>query len=101
MNEIKNPKLKCMRKSSGHVKYKVENLDKGYGNTLGNSLKRILFSALPEYVHNPVTNVEISVEDNIDTENLILEIWTSSLVDPDEVLKSATNKLKGYLEIFA
>ncbi|MCG8501923.1 MAG: DNA-directed RNA polymerase subunit alpha [Firmicutes bacterium] len=49
MIEIEKPKIECVEISDDAVygKYVVEPLERGYGTTLGNSLRRILLSSLP------------------------------------------------------
>jgi len=47
--EIEKPKIECVEKSEdgSYGKFVVEPLERGYGITLGNSLRRILLSSLP------------------------------------------------------
>lgn len=49
MIEIEKPKIECVELSedNSYGKYVVEPLERGYGITLGNSLRRILLSSLP------------------------------------------------------
>lgn len=49
MIEIEKPKIECIETSEdgSYGKYVVEPLERGYGTTLGNSLRRILLSSLP------------------------------------------------------
>ena len=47
MIEIEKPKIECVESSSEYGKFVVEPLERGYGITLGNSLRRILLSSLP------------------------------------------------------
>ncbi|MCL2165674.1 MAG: DNA-directed RNA polymerase subunit alpha [Clostridiales bacterium] len=49
MLEIEKPKIECMEASEDrrYARFMVEPLEKGYGITLGNSLRRILLSSLP------------------------------------------------------
>jgi DNA-directed RNA polymerase subunit alpha len=49
MLEIEKPKIECMELSDNNTygKFVVEPLERGYGITLGNSLRRILLSSLP------------------------------------------------------
>ena len=49
MIEIEKPQIECIE-TPGDVtygKYVVEPLERGYGTTLGNALRRILLSSLP------------------------------------------------------
>ncbi|HYE81825.1 MAG TPA: DNA-directed RNA polymerase subunit alpha [Clostridia bacterium] len=49
MIEIEKPKIECIEMSDDYTfgKFVVEPLERGYGTTLGNSLRRILLSSLP------------------------------------------------------
>ncbi len=49
MVEIEKPRIECIENPSEefHGKYIVEPLERGYGTTLGNSMRRILLSSLP------------------------------------------------------
>ncbi len=49
MLEIEKPKIECVERSEENTygKFVVEPLERGYGITLGNSLRRILLSSLP------------------------------------------------------
>lgn len=58
MIEIEKPKIDCIKMSDDNTygEFVVEPLERGYGNTLGNSLRRILISSLPGAA---VTSVKI------------------------------------------
>jgi DNA-directed RNA polymerase subunit alpha len=45
--EIEKPKIECVESNDVYGKFVVEPLERGYGTTLGNSLRRILLSSLP------------------------------------------------------
>ena len=49
MIEIKKPRIECIENptDSSYGKYVIEPLERGYGTTLGNSLRRVLLSSLP------------------------------------------------------
>lgn len=49
MIEIEKPKIECIQSSDDNAygKFVIEPLERGYGITLGNSLRRILLSSLP------------------------------------------------------
>ena len=49
MIEIEKPKIECvdLDPENGYGKFTVEPLERGYGTTLGNSLRRVLLSSLP------------------------------------------------------
>ena len=58
MIEIEKPKIECIEMSDDYTfgKFIVEPLERGYGTTLGNSLRRILLSSLPGVA---VTSIKI------------------------------------------
>ena len=58
MIEIEKPEIECIfnEEDSNYGKFIVEPLERGYGTTLGNSLRRILLSSLPGAA---VTSVKI------------------------------------------
>lgn len=58
MIEIEKPKIECVEsdESNSYAKFVIEPLERGYGITLGNSLRRILLSSLPGAA---VTSVKI------------------------------------------
>ncbi|MHB8073316.1 DNA-directed RNA polymerase subunit alpha [Desulfosporosinus fructosivorans] len=58
MLEIEKPRIECIERSDDncYAKFVVEPLERGYGITLGNSLRRILLSSLPG---SAVTSVKI------------------------------------------
>lgn len=47
MIEIEKPKIEVVERSDTYGKFVVEPLERGYGTTLGNSLRRILLSSIP------------------------------------------------------
>jgi len=49
MVEIEKPRIECIEapEDASYGKYVIEPLERGYGTTLGNSLRRILLSSLP------------------------------------------------------
>lgn len=59
MIEIKRPRIECIesQEDESYGKYVVEPLERGYGTTLGNSLRRILLSSLPG---TAITTVKIA-----------------------------------------
>jgi DNA-directed RNA polymerase subunit alpha len=54
--EIEKPTIECVIEEDDYGKFVVEPLERGYGTTLGNSLRRILLSSLPG---TAVTSVKI------------------------------------------
>ena len=58
MIEINKPRIECPASSDeSYGKYVVEPLERGYGTTLGNSLRRVLLSSLPG---TAVTSIRIA-----------------------------------------
>ena len=59
MIEIKKPRIECIesQEDSCYGKFIVEPLERGYGTTLGNSLRRVLLSSLPG---TAVTSIRIA-----------------------------------------
>ena len=59
MVEIEKPRIECVENpgDASYGKYVVEPLERGYGTTLGNSLRRILLSSLPG---TAVTSIRIA-----------------------------------------
>ena len=59
MVEIEKPRIECVEDpgDTSYGKYVVEPLERGYGTTLGNSLRRILLSSLPG---TAVTSIKIA-----------------------------------------
>ena len=59
MIEIEKPRIECVEYpgDASYGKYVVEPLERGYGTTIGNSLRRILLSSLPG---TAVTTVKIA-----------------------------------------
>ena len=49
MIEIEKPQIECIETpgDASYGKYVIEPLERGYGTTLGNALRRILLSSLP------------------------------------------------------
>jgi len=58
MLEIEKPRIECLERSEddSYAKFVVEPLERGYGITLGNSLRRILLASLPG---SAVTSIRI------------------------------------------
>ena len=47
MIEMEKPKLECVESTQNYGKFVVEPLERGFGTTLGNSMRRVLLSSLP------------------------------------------------------
>ncbi len=59
MIEIEKPRIECLDlvEDGSYGKFIIEPLERGYGTTLGNSLRRVLLSSLPGVA---VTNIKIA-----------------------------------------
>ena len=91
MIEIEKPTIKCIEKveESNYGKFVVEPLERGYGTTLGNSLRRVLLSSIPGVA---ATSIKI--------EGVLHEFSTIPGVHEDVAeiilnIKSLTAKLEG------
>ncbi|MBC7075413.1 MAG: DNA-directed RNA polymerase subunit alpha [Syntrophomonadaceae bacterium] len=82
MLEMEKPRIECVERDTGenYGKFVVEPLERGYGTTLGNSLRRVLLSSLPgaavtsikiEGVLHEFSNIPDVIED---TSEIILNI---------------------------
>ena len=56
MIEFEKPKIHKIEEDNNYGKFVIEPLERGYGTTLGNSLRRILLSSLPGAA---ITDVQI------------------------------------------
>ncbi|CAA7600168.1 DNA-directed RNA polymerase [Acididesulfobacillus acetoxydans] len=92
MLEIEKPKIECVERSDNntYAKFVVEPLERGYGITLGNSLRRILLSSLEG---TAVTSIKIEgVLHEFSTIPGVLEDVT------DIILNLKTLALKGHTD---
>lgn len=90
--EIEKPRIECVERSDDntYAKFVVEPLERGYGITLGNSLRRILLSSLPG---TAVTAIKI--------EGVLHEFSTvpGVLEDVTDIILNLKNlALKGYTD---
>lgn len=57
MLEIEKPRIECVEEDGGaYSKFVLEPLERGFGVTIGNALRRVLLSSLPG---SAVTNIKI------------------------------------------
>ena len=57
MLEIERPRIDCQEEGNGgYAKFVLEPLERGFGVTIGNALRRVLLSTLPGAA---VTNIKI------------------------------------------
>jgi DNA-directed RNA polymerase subunit alpha (EC 2.7.7.6) len=95
MLEIEKPRIECVDRSEDntYAKFVVEPLERGYGITLGNSLRRILLSSLPG---SAVTSVKIEgVLHEFSTIPGVLQDVTDIILNMKSLaLKSYTDELR-------
>ncbi|MBE6926258.1 MAG: DNA-directed RNA polymerase subunit alpha [Oscillospiraceae bacterium] len=95
MVEIEKPRITCFDdpESPAYGKYVVEPLERGYGMTLGNSLRRILLSSLPGYA---ATSVKIAgVQHEFSTIAGVSEDVTEIVLNVKQlILKLHTQEIK-------
>ena len=95
MVEIEKPRITCFDdvEENSYGKYVVEPLERGYGMTLGNSLRRILLSSLPGYA---ATSVKIAgVQHEFSTIPGVSEDVTEIVLNVKQlILKLHTQELK-------
>ncbi|MGQ9823531.1 MAG: DNA-directed RNA polymerase subunit alpha [Desulfotomaculales bacterium] len=98
MLEIEKPRIECVQISSDNTygKFVVEPLERGYGITLGNSMRRILLSSLPgaavtsvkiEGVLHEFSTVPGVVEDVTDIILNIKNICLKMYTDDEKILR--------------
>ncbi len=96
MIEIEKPIIECIESNeeNAYAKFVVEPLERGYGTTLGNSLRRILLSSLPGYAVKwvKIENIlhEFSTIEGVkeDVVEIILNLKAlSARINSDEDLK--------------
>ena len=92
MLEIEKPRIECIDRSEDncYAKFVVEPLERGYGITLGNSLRRILLASLPG---SAVTSVKI---DGVKPESSTIAGVVENVTDIILNLKSLV--LQGYTD---
>ncbi|MBO8126495.1 MAG: DNA-directed RNA polymerase subunit alpha [Firmicutes bacterium] len=96
MIEIEKPKIEISELTDSYGEFVIEPLERGYGTTLGNSLRRILLSSLPgaavtsvqiEGVLHEFSTIEGVVEDVTDIILNIKELRFKMHVDEPVVLR--------------
>ena len=109
MIEMQRPEIKCVNVDADtfYARFEVEPLERGFGITLGNSLRRILLSSLPGYAIDTIKIDGISHEFSTIpgvTENvtdLILNLKQVCLKSDDREKKELSIKVKGPAEVTA
>ena len=128
MIEIKKPRIECIETpaDSSYGKYIIEPLERGYGTTLGNSLRRVLLSSLPgtactsikiagvqhefstipvDSIYTPVLKVNYSVENTrvgnqTDFDKLTIEVWTDKTMTARDALSLGAKILCDHFTLF-
>ena len=98
MLEMKRPDIKCVEidVDTYYAKFVVEPLERGFGITLGNSLRRILLSSLPGYAINTLKIDKVAHE--FSTIPGVSEDVTNIILNLKEVcLKSLDTDVKEYI----
>lgn len=109
MIEMQRPEIKCVDVNADtfYARFEVEPLERGFGITLGNSLRRILLSSLPGYAIDTIKIDGISHEFSTVpgvTENvtdLILNLKQVCLKSDDRDIKELSIRAKGPCEVTA
>ena len=84
MIEIEKPRIECQESPDdiSYGKFVVEPLERGYGTTLGNSLRRVLLSSLPG---TAPTSIRIAgVQHEFSTIPGVKEDVTEIVLNPEE-----------------
>ena len=109
MIEMQRPEIKCVDVNADtfYARFEVEPLERGFGITLGNSLRRILLSSLTGYAIDTIkidgVSHEFSTVPGV-TENvtdLILNLKQVCLKSDDRDLKELSIRAKGPCEVTA
>ena len=109
MIEMQRPEIKCVEVNvdTYYARFQVGPLERGFGITLGNSLRRILLSSLPGYAINAIkiagVNHEFSTIPGVteDVTDLILNLKQVCLKSNDYDDKQISIKAKGPCEVTA
>ena len=109
MVEMQRPEIKCVEVDANtyFARFKVGPLERGFGITLGNSLRRILLSSLPGYAINAIkidgVNHEFSTIPGVteDVTDLILNLKQICLKSNDMDDKQISIKAVGPCEVTA
>ncbi|KRM19756.1 DNA-directed RNA polymerase, alpha subunit [Ligilactobacillus hayakitensis DSM 18933 = JCM 14209] len=97
MIEFEKPKIHQIEESDNYGKFVVEPLERGYGTTLGNSLRRILLSSLPGAA---ITDVQIDgVLHEFSTVEGVIEDVTTIILNLKKVALNISSEEGQALEI--
>ncbi len=109
MIEMQRPEIKCVEVDvdTYYARFEVEPLERGFGITLGNSLRRILLSSLPGYAINTIKVSGVTHEFSTipgvteDVTDMILNLKQVCLKSDDMDEKKISIKAKGPCEVKA
>ncbi len=109
MIEMQRPNIKCVKVDADtyYARFEVEPLERGFGITLGNSLRRILLSSLPGYAINTIKIDGVTHEFTTipgvseDVTDLILNLKQVCLKSNDYDDKNISIRAKGPCEVLA
>lgn len=107
MIEMEKPNIECTQITGNYGKFVVKPLERGYGTTLGNSLRRILLSSLPGAAATAIkiegVQHEFSTIPGVkeDVTEIILNIKKLSLKLNSDLPKTVYIEAKGACEIKA
>ena len=107
MIEMQRPEIKCVEVDvdTYYARFEVEPLERGFGITLGNSLRRILLSSLPGYAINTIKIDGITHEFSTipgvteDVTDIILNLKQVCLKSDDMDPKELKISVKGPCEV--
>ena len=109
MVEMKRPNINCVEidVDTYYARFEVEPLERGFGITLGNSLRRILLSSLPGYAINTVKIAKVAHEFSTiegvteDVTDIILNLKQVCIKAEGEDTKELKIDVKGPCEVTA
>lgn len=109
MIEMQRPEIKCVEVDvdTYYARFEVEPLERGFGITLGNSLRRILLSSLPGYALNTIkiegaTHEFVSIPGvTEDVTDIILNLKQVCIKSSDNDQKTMNIKAVGPCEVKA
>ena len=109
MVEMKRPNINCVEidVDTYYARFEVEPLERGFGITLGNSLRRILLSSLPGYAINTLKLNKVAHEFSTipgvteDVTDVILNLKQVCIKCSDTDMKELTINKKGPCEVTA
>ena len=97
MIEFEKPKIIKFDETEFYGKFVVEPLERGYGTTLGNSLRRVLLSSLPG---SAVTSIQIEGVQHEFAKSLVyVKMWSKSSLLLKDLRSNLTLKMKNKLSL--